>query len=262
MRPTPKEMIEMMGADKVNFRTASVADGMRRHLDIPSADAGRIEWDDPESPACLRTWAVLEDCLDIDRDLQRRWEQWDVDSGEELDWFESAREFVLSSKEYDVPHRFRDNTYNYDCDLDQDFVFEAYDGKDVEHDDDLHEPDLTVVFLHLGLDARQGYGRPLFCRPRTNSLGEPCRSLFNFFNVEYTITEARRGKKSLDWEEMQSLDEYWSAAYAQCPWSELEKDVARWFNYGGGGDADNPRWPCLLKSGELCMVRARDPYDD
>lgn len=215
-----------------------------RHHERPeiSDKTPTIIWEDKEYPPSLLTSAYLDNIFEIDRKLQKKWSDWDDATKEELDWFASAAQFMDSM---DMESVLRDNTYNQENDLTQDFVYSVYIPIGNASDEAIYagEDVVTVLFIHCGCDVRGGYGRPLFCR------GTGDYSIPTYPVVEF-ITE------SID-PELRSLGEKWQLGYSAHPWYQFNEDVEEYCDRPSFLDADQVR--VTLKTGGEVIVRAVAP---
>jgi hypothetical protein len=129
---------------------------------------------------------------------------WADDMPNSMSWFDLGDTFMLE-KGYKC--EARDNTYNGDTDLDQNYVFEVW----------LHESDscsdwiycdeaIILIYAHCGADARGGYASPLVC---------------TFPELEYAMpldTTCSLYSNDLTEDENEKLD----AGYSSYPMGELE----------------------------------------
>ena len=205
----------------------------RHHEKGPvSPDDPMITWEDPLMSATISTPHLLNEYLEIDRSLQAAWEHWDELNGDELDYFESGRQFAeemtgcSSSSLYNYVFRGRDNVYNVENDLSQVYIWEVYTMKDSMDDDWLFaDESLTVIYLHNGCDVRGGYSLPVFCRKK-GELVVPMD-----LSADYEITGSL-GKSLKECREL-SLDETWSNGWSSYPYGKLENDIEQWLCPGG-----------------------------
>ena len=81
-----------------------------------------------------------------------KWEQGDS-------WFDGVLKFMESHGYTQVA---RDNTYNSENDLSQDFVWEVWDNAD-SPDWIYSDSVVIVIYVHTGADIRGGYSKPIIC---------------------------------------------------------------------------------------------------
>jgi len=99
----------------------------------------------------------------VDDELQAQWEKWDDENGSELDYFESATTFC--EEVLGLTRHARDNTYNSENDLSQNYVWEVWGNEDTSDWIYPDENTVSVFFIHTGCDIRGGYSKPVFVRP-------------------------------------------------------------------------------------------------
>lgn len=137
-----------------------------RHYDKPpiTDDTALVTFDKDWGYPTIETAIFLEKWSGgVDKELQTQWEKWDEQNGSDLSWFESGEKFceeVLGLKQL-----ARDNTYNGENDLSQNYVWEVWGNDDMRDwiypDDDT----VSVFYIHTGCDVRSGYSKPIFVRP-------------------------------------------------------------------------------------------------
>lgn len=92
--------------------------------------------------------------------IHKQFYQWDKRQAENLPWFEGADRFM---RERGYECAARDNTYNAQTDLDQNFVWEIWVPEHESTHDWFYADDAIVaLYLHTGCDVRGGYSSPLF----------------------------------------------------------------------------------------------------
>lgn len=92
--------------------------------------------------------------------IHKQFYRWDKRQAESLPWFEGADRFM---RERGYECAARDNTYNAQTDLDQDFVWEIWVPEGEGSLDWFYADDAIVaLYLHTGCDVRGGYSSPLF----------------------------------------------------------------------------------------------------
>jgi hypothetical protein len=80
---------------------------------------------------------------------------------DDLTWFESGPR-VMEERGYRLASR--DNTYNGENDLDQNFVWEVWQLDEVEREWLYDDDAVVLVYAHTGCDVRGGYSRPIAVR--------------------------------------------------------------------------------------------------
>ena len=218
-----------------------------RHYEEPviPKDTPAIVWEDVEWPPTLVTAYYLDHEFEIDKEMQKEWEDWNEINGGDLNWFESAQQF-MSSKKY--TSQVRDNTYNSENDLSQDFVYEVfaseeYMGEALYADDDC----VTVIHIHCGCDVRGGYGRPLFCRYREDYT-VPVDPVVGFQVVEVNGDPEAEGEP---------FDREWEVGYSSNPWYSMIKDIVDGENgFSREEGDDNTTGRATLLSGEKVIIQA------
>ena len=99
---------------------------------------------------------VLVEHFEEDEALNAAYREWVAER--DGSWFETTSEF-MEEMGY-VSHR-RGNTYNYENDMDQCFVYEAW-GLEPDSDWYYSSDVIMTLFVHTGADVRGGYSPPLF----------------------------------------------------------------------------------------------------
>jgi hypothetical protein len=119
-------------------------------------------------------------------------------------WFDLGDAFMIE-RGYEC--KARDNTYNEDSDLDQDFVYEVWVHENDDCSDWIWCDDAVIlIYPHCGADARGGYASPLVC---------------TFPNIEYALPldlTCSLYSNDLTEDENERLD----AGYSSYPMGELE----------------------------------------
>lgn len=200
-------------------------------------------WRD-EVTATIETAHFLAETCEVDFDLQAQFEEWAaLEENSELSWFEAGETFAKDV--LGLTQLARDNTYNGENDLSQNYVWEVYsenDKGDWIYDDDA----IMVVYAHTGCDVRGGYAYPLFMR---------CQGDYSIpmdLCAEFYISEGRKDGVELEYEECRELDEKWSCGYSSHPSYEFSKEIERVFGYTKTVDSVIVK----LKSGEIVKVCA------
>ena len=234
-----------------------------------SGDAYGRHWQkapiDPDAPvatldlwrnsvsATISTWHLLNQTMEIDQELQARFEAWvALDENSDLNWFEAGEKFM---EELGYSQEARDNTYNQENELSQVYVYEVWVSEDWNKHDWIYNNDgmVAVIYPHNGCDARGGYASPVFCKSKTD-YSVPIDLCCGFLALE-----ARRDGEDLSDVDRQALDEHWQVGYASHPSCELERDVERVFHFTLSKDKQTV---CVkLKSGEVVKIAANPPCD-
>lgn len=180
-------------------------------------------WRNDEVNATIETALFLAETCDVDFDIQTQFECWAaLEENSELSWFEAGERFA--AEVLNLQQLARDNTYNGENDLSQDYVWEVYsdsDKGDWIYDDDA----IMVVYAHTGCDIRGGYAPPLFMR---------CKGDYAIpvdLCAEFYISEGRLNGVELADDECRELDEKWMIGYSSCPSYEFSKDIERVFGF-------------------------------
>lgn len=153
-----------MNIDKVAEHTRQ---NTGKHFLDSGGESGR-QWQQPlpskavsigEYGATLSLTHMLADHA-VEHDLHAEFYAW-VETMQELSFFDLGQSF-MSGRGYEC--KARDNTYNGESDLDQDFVYEVWVHKNEECSDWIYCNDAVVlIYPHCGADARGGYASPLVC---------------------------------------------------------------------------------------------------
>jgi hypothetical protein len=121
-------------------------------------------WKTEVSPT-IETARFLAENSEVDFELQERFEEWAaLEENSDMSWFEAGETFA--TEVLGLVQLVRDNTYNNENDLSQDYVWEVYsesDKGDWIYDDDA----IMVCYAHTGCDVRGGYSYPLFLNTPT-----------------------------------------------------------------------------------------------
>lgn len=201
-------------------------------------------------PATLETSAFLDDCLEIQHDMQAAWEKWDAEHPD-LDWFESGSKFLA---ERGYVQRARGNVYNGENDLSQVYIYEVYTLDDAKNDKDwVYNDDdtITIIRVHTGCDVRGGYGRPIFCRSRGDY------SIPVDFCAQYRAVKGWNSDgEELDSSTLQEIDEQWQNGYSSYPYGKLVDDVAEWHE----DTRTRNSVEVTLHTGVRVLVEADGPY--
>jgi hypothetical protein len=180
-------------------------------------------WRNSEVTATIETARFLAETCDVDFDLQAQFEEWAaLDENSELSWFEAGEQFA--TEVLGLQQLARDNTYNGENDLSQNYVWEVYsedDKGDWIYDDDA----ILVVYAHTGCDVRGGYAYPLFLK---------CSGDYAIpvdLCAEYYVSEGRLNGEELEGDECRELDEKWMCGYSSYPSGQVSKDIQRIFTF-------------------------------
>ena len=197
-----------------------------------------------EPSATIETALFLAETCEVDFAIQAQFEEWAaLEENSELSWFEAGETFATDV--LGLTQLARDNTYNNENDLSQDYVWEVYsdsDKGDWIYDDEA----IMVCYAHTGCDVRGGYAYPLFLR---------CQGDYSIpmdLTVEWRISEGKLGDEELEDEDMRNIDEQWSIGYTSCPSYQFSKDIEEVIEDSATVDSVEVK----LKSGELVKVYA------
>lgn len=201
-------------------------------------------WRNDEVNPTIEVAHFLAETCEVDFEIQYQFEEWAAqEENSELSWFEAGEKFateVLGLNQY-----ARDNTYNSENDLSQDYVWELY-AEDDKGDWIYSDDALYVVYAHTGCDVRGGYAYPLFLR---------CQGDYSIpvdLVAEFYISEGRLNGEELSDEECRSLDEEWQCGYSSNPSYQLSKSIERIFGFTKTVDSVVVK----LKSGEIVKIHA------
>ena len=217
-----------------------------RHHENPPIDKNGPELVWSEYGVTIDTAHFLDSHLEIDIDIQEKWEKWD-NGRSDLSFFESGDKFMAEKMGYTC--HARDNVCNGENDLSQVYVWEVWTDCETESDWIYPKGDcITVIYIHTGCDVRGGYGRPLFCRSGDHEYPIPVD-----LSAGFCIAESR-----LDDNENRDLSEKWGIGYSSWPMGAMENDIERFFEFTRTIDT-----VCaLLKSGDVVKIQAymQGPY--
>jgi hypothetical protein len=225
-----------------------------RHYDKPpiTKDTPLVTigtWGNDEVTATIETARFLAETCDVDFDIQKQFEEWAaLEENSELSWFEAGEQFA--TEVLGLQQLARDNTYNGENDLSQDYVWEVYSEND--KGDWIYDGDaIMVVYAHTGCDVRGGYAYPLFLR---------CKGDYAIpvdLCAEFYISEGRLNGEELDDDTCRELDEKWMLGYSSLPSYEFSKNIERVFGFTKTQDSVVVK----LKSGEIVKVYASTRTD-
>jgi hypothetical protein len=205
----------------------------------------KIECYEKEVLATIETAHLLAATCEVDIDLQDRFDEWvALEENSELTWFEAGEQF--SKKVLGLHRQARDNTYNGEHDLSQDYVWEVYTEEKYPSDWIFVDDALLVVYAHTGCDVRGGYAYPLFLR---------CQGDYSIpidLVAEFYVEEGTMDGKELEDHEIRELDESWSCGYSSHPSYELSKDIEEVFVDTATVDTVKVK----LKTGEIVKIVA------
>lgn len=192
----------------------------------------------------IETALFLAETCEVDFDIQDQFDEWAAkEENSELSWFEAGKQFATDV--LGLQQLARDNTYNNENDLSQDYVWEVYDEED--RGDWIYQDDaLMVCYAHTGCDVRGGYSYPLFMR---------CQGDYAVpFDLcaEFYISEGRKDDVELTDDECRELDEQWQIGYSSCPGYQFSKEIERVFQFTKKVDSVVVK----LKTGEIVKVYA------
>lgn len=196
-----------------------------------------------EVTATIDTARFLAEVCDVDSELQEQFDDWvALEENSELSWFEAGEKFA--TEVLGLTQLARDNTYNGENDLSQNYVWEVYgedDGDWIYNDDAL-----MVVYAHTGCDVRGGYAYPLFLRHQGDY------SIPMDLVAEFYITDGRLNGEELEDEACRELDEYWQCGYTSNPAYHMSKNIERVFGFTKTVDTVVVK----LESGEIVKIAA------
>ena len=201
-------------------------------------------WRNDEVNASIETALFLAETCEVDFELQAQFEEWAArEENSELSWFEAGEQFA--TEVLGLQQLARDNTYNGENDLSQDYVWEVYaedDRRDWIYNDDA----LFVCYAHTGCDIRGGYAYPLFLRCQ-GDYAVPLDLVAEFY-----ISEGRLNGEDIEEHELRELDEEWMCGYSSNPGYQLSKSIERIFEFTKTVDSVVVK----LKSGEIVKIHA------
>ena len=260
---TPNEMLNW---DKITFAAAC-----RENTGIAMCDSGGDHgrsWQQPDisvnapeirdwhkgCSATIQTSTFLDDRMEILRDLQRDWQEWDAEQ-RDLDWFESGRHFMI---EKGYATAARGNVYNGENDLSDIYVYEVWQkpGEETSSDWIYDDNAVAVLYIHTGADPRGGYGRPIFCKTK-GDYAIPMDLCAEYKASPPAPAEGEAVESEVDWGHFQEIDEKWQTGYSSYPYGALEDDVETWHEETRTRDSVE----VTLKTGERVKVTAYAPYN-
>jgi hypothetical protein len=196
-----------------------------------------------EVNGCIETAHFLSETCEVDVDLQKQFEEWaGLEENSDLSWFEAGEKFA--TEVLGLTQEARDNTYNGENDLSQNYVWEVY--TDGESSDWIYADNaLMLCYAHTGCDVRGGYAYPLFLR----SCGEYAIPMD--LSVEHYICEARLNGEVLEDNDCRDLDQQWQCGYSSNPSYQLSNDIERVFGF----TKTNDTVVIKLKSGEIAKIQ-------
>jgi hypothetical protein len=200
-------------------------------------------WRD-EISATIETAHFLSETCDVDFELQAQFDEWvALEENSDLSWFEAGKTFCEDV--LDLMQLARDNTYNRENDLSQNYVWEVYAEED-KGDWIYADNALMVCYAHTGCDVRGGYAYPLFLR----SQGDYAIPMD--LTAEFYISEGRLNGEEIDENELRNLDEQWQNGYTSNPSYHMSKDIERVFGFTKTKDSVVAK----LKTGEIVKIYA------
>jgi hypothetical protein len=194
--------------------------------------------------ACIETAHFLSETCEVDFDLQNQFEEWvGLEENSDLSWFEAGEKFA--TEVLGLYQSARDNTYNGENDLSQDYVWEVY-TEDESSDWIYADNALFVCYAHTGCDVRGGYAYPLFLR---------CGGDYAIpmdLTAEFYISEGRLNGEEIERDELQNIDEKWQNGYSSNPAYQMSKDIERVFGFTKTKDSVIVK----LNTGEIVKIHA------
>lgn len=250
--------------DKITF-AAACRENTGRHMCDSGGENGR-GWQQPDisvnapeirdwhkgCSATIQTSVFLAERMEILRDLQRRWQDWDkgTQGDSARGWFASGADFM---EILGYEQACRGNVYNGENDLSDIYVYEVWQkpGEETSPDWIYDRNAVAVLYLHTGADARGGYGRPIFCRSNGDY------TIPFDLCAEYSAEPLPGyGPEEVDWAHLHDICEQWQTGYSSYPYGELDKDVEIWHEE----TRTRSTVEVTLKTGERVLVRAAAPY--
>ena len=213
------------------------------HLLDSGGAYGRIhETPPPSEPVILGEYPMISVSHMISELAEEQTEIMDriqkvADENEEMPWFEVGTQAM---EDLGFIQQARDNTYNNENDLDQDFVWEVWtpEGEDVS-DWIYCDEAVIVLYLHTGCDVRGGYSRPLAVK---FDLSEYCMPLD--WTCEYYCETLEDGE-----------NERFQSGYSSSPRHEVESAGFEFKEV----DAEN-KGLIFTRDGEDFLFYAARPY--
>ena len=122
-------------------------------------------------------------------------------------WFDLGPSFMA---EHGYECKVRNNTYNGESDLDQEFVYEVWVHETNGCDDWIYCHDAVIlIYPHCGADARGGYASPLICTFPDLDYALPLDLTCSLYSEDLSESENERldaGYSSHPWGELETLD--------------------------------------------------------
>lgn len=191
------------------------------------------EYMDVSADLAINTAAFLDAWMDIDRELQRKFEAWMAGAKggtrrfDRIGWFEAGETFM---EDMGYLQRARGNVYNGENDLTQMYVYEVYELGGASRGDWFYSDDniVSVFYIHTGCDVRGGYGRPIFCRSK-GDYAIPMDVVIGVVGIEGRDADG----DDLGYSKATSLTEKYSIGYTGAPLYHFDDAVERvfWFTY-------------------------------
>ena len=199
-----------------------------------------VTWDNPDDCAYIETANFLDRHLEIDDDMMKMFDAFAENHPDEP-WFELSTMFL---EKMGFTQHVRDNTYNNENTLTQEYVWEVW--TDDPNESDWIYPSgkhVTVIFIHTGCDVRGGYSPPIFCTGRG----------------EYPIPVDLCAQYYIECrtQEFESYNQDLSCGYSSWPHGQLEDIVDRWLPYVGDGSSFG-----AIIDGCACIVHAEPPCEE
>lgn len=184
-----------------------------RHHEKPEIpdEAPHVWFDDwTDCPATLATWHVLEQSLEVIPWLNVAFHNWCADTDEAYLELEPTFCEVLGLESV-----ARDNTYNSENDLSQDYIWNIWERKDERSEDWIYGGGIATIAVHTGCDVRGGYAPPVFACS-TGEYAAPLDIQCGYY------MEGRNGE-----DHPENDCGRFSVGYSSYPWAEVEKEVER-----------------------------------
>ena len=204
--------------------------------------------------ASLETGPFLDECVEIDRELQARFEEFAESREDPREPWENALEAFMEEAYPGWELATSGNTYNEDTDLTQCFTWWVFVNPE-EVSDWLHADEgefVSIYRIHTGCDVRGGYGRPIFSTENASNGGDgypiPLDHVCEFFfqEIEGAVNETpplpgmpEPINPGADFSERFNDAGYGSKGYSSYPVGEIMKYVKRcWPETARGGAVD------------------------
>ena len=202
----------------------------------------------------METAHFLTENLEVVRDIQEQFVEYSTwKENAELPWVEVVANFMeLTGRVQGV----RDNTYNGENDLTQDYIYETWHLE--EPSDWIYDDALCVIQIHTGADVRGGYSSPIFCKSKSD-YSVPIDITASYYVSEGVDTDGN----DLDYGVCHDLGEKWDSGYSNCPFEEMIEgvDLATVERIKDeDGVVVRDQFKATLKSGEIVIIGINTPH--